>query len=311
MMLKPTTVATSGTPPMAVFPLRTGILRHSCGIEPDANREMRGRDGACEPVRMAEFDGKTVLITGGGSGIGLATARQLVGAGANVVLAGRRVEKLDAAAKELDPKGERVLAVGTDVTRLDELDNLISRTRDTFGTLDGIFSNAGVAMAFSIPRDFSEAEFDQVVSTNYKGTFWAIQKASQILNDGGSIVVNATCLVHRGMGLAMGLATAYSTTKAAVANMARALSAEFALRRIRVNSISPGFIDTDMFDELAPIDDIREMCRSQVPLGRLGVPEDVADTVAFLLSSRSSYITGQDLGIDGGLVATAPIPVQV
>jgi NAD(P)-dependent dehydrogenase (short-subunit alcohol dehydrogenase family) len=258
---------------------------------------------------MAEFDGKTVLITGGGSGIGLATARQLVNAGANIVLAGRRVEKIDAAAKELDPTGERVLAVGTDVTRLDELDNLVSRIGATFGRLDGIFSNAGVAMAFSIPREFSEAEFDQIISTNFKGTFWVIQKASSILNDGGSVVLNATCLVHRGMGLAMGLATAYSTTKAAVANLARALAAEFAVRGIRVNSVSPGFTNTEMFDELAPLDENREACRGQVPLGRLGEPADVAEAVTFLLSPRSSYITGQDLGVDGGLVATAPLPV--
>lgn len=256
---------------------------------------------------MAEFDGGTVLITGGGSGIGFATARRLVDAGANVVLAGRRVEKIDAAAKELDHTGERVLAVGTDVSRLDDLDELVSRIRDRFGRLSGVFANAGVAMAFSIPRPFSEAEFDQIVSTNFKGAFYTIQKAVSLFDAGGSVVVNGTVLVHHGMGLAMGLATTYATTKAAVVNLARSLAADLGGRGIRVNSVSPGFIDTDMFDELAPVDEAREACRGLVPLGRLGQPEEVAEAVTFLLSPRAAYITGQDLGVDGGLARSLPI----
>jgi NAD(P)-dependent dehydrogenase (short-subunit alcohol dehydrogenase family) len=256
---------------------------------------------------MAEFDGRTVLITGGGSGIGFATARQLVDAGANVVLAGRRIETIDAAAKELDPTGERVLAVSTDVSRLDDLDELVDRIRGHFGRLDGVFANAGVALAFSIPREFSEAEFDQIVGTNFKGAFYTIKKAVSLFDAGGAIVVNGTVLVEHGMGLPLGLGTVYATTKAAVANMARSLAADLGTKGIRVNAVTPGFIETDMFDELAPIDEVREICRGQVAIGRLGRPEEVADAVTFLLSPRSTYITGQTIGVDGGLGATLPL----
>lgn len=269
---------------------------------------MRRAAPGCDAGRMTEFKGRTVLITGGGSGIGFATAKKLVDAGANVVLAGRRVEKIDAAAKDLDPSGERVLAVGTDVSRLDDLDELVEQIKRRFGRLDGIFANAGVAMAFSIPREFTEIEFDQIVGTNFKGAFYTIQKASALFDEaGGAVVVNGTVLVQHGMGLAMGLATAYSTTKAAVTNLARALAADLGSRGIRVNAVTPGFIDTEMFDELAPIDEVREICRRQVPIGRLGQADEVADAVTFLLSPRAAYITGQALGVDGGLGGSLPM----
>jgi NAD(P)-dependent dehydrogenase (short-subunit alcohol dehydrogenase family) len=254
---------------------------------------------------MAVFDGRTVLITGGGSGIGLATARKLVDAGANVVLAGRRVETIDAAAKDLDPSGDRVLAVGADVSRLDELDELVSRIQGHFGRLDGVFANAGVA--FVNPSEFTEANFDRIVSINFKGALFTIHKALPLFQDGGAVVVNGTCLVHRGMGQPLGLGSVYAATKAAVTNLVRTLSADLGSRDIRVNSVSPGFIDTDMYNELAPTEEARESCRNLTPLGRLGRPEDVADAVTFLLSPQAAFITGQDLGVDGGLVSSLPM----
>lgn len=261
----------------------------------------------CDAGRMAAFDGRTVLITGGGSGIGLATARRLVDEGANLVLAGRRVETIDLAAKDLDPTGDRVLAVGTDVSRVDELDELVHRIRERFGRLDGVFVNAGVA--FANPPEFNEVNVGRIVDINFKGALFTIHKAVSLFDTGGAIVVNGTCIVHRGMGVPMGLGTVYAATKAAVTNLARSLAADLGTRGIRINAVSPGFIMTDMLRELAPTEAERDACGSLAPLARLGRPEDVADAVVFLLSSRAAFITGQDIGVDGGLVSSLPMGV--
>jgi NAD(P)-dependent dehydrogenase (short-subunit alcohol dehydrogenase family) len=252
---------------------------------------------------VAEFDGKVVLITGGGSGIGFATARQLVDAGANVVLAGRRLETIEAAAKELDSTGDRVLTVATDVSLIADLDKLISQTRNRYGRLDGVFANAGVP--FTAPSALvSEADFDRVAAINFKGAFFTIQKAVSLFDAGGAVVVNGTCLTHRGLGLG----SLYAATKAAATNLTRTLAADLAGRGIRVNAVSPGFIETDMLDGTAPTEEARAMVTGLHPLGRLGKPEDVANAVTFLLSSRAAFITGQDLGVDGGLANSIPMP---
>jgi NAD(P)-dependent dehydrogenase (short-subunit alcohol dehydrogenase family) len=250
---------------------------------------------------MAEFEGKVILITGGGSGIGLATARHLLDSGARVVLAGRGEERLKTATEDLGA-GDRVLAVPADVARTGDLDHLMDRTREWSGRLDGVFANAGVA-PFARSADVTEAEVGQIVDVNFKGVFFTVQKSLPLLVDGGSIVLNSSWLTHRGMAFT----SVYAATKAAVRNLAQSLAADLAERRIRVNSVSPGYIVTPMFESIATTEDAREACRSQVALKRLGQPADIADGVLFLLSARASYITGQELLIDGGLIRSVPL----
>ncbi|WP_212995769.1 SDR family NAD(P)-dependent oxidoreductase [Winogradskya consettensis] len=250
---------------------------------------------------MTRLDSKTFLVTGGGSGMGLATARRLLDSGANVVLAGRSESRLETAAKDLNG-GDRVLTVATDVASLGALDALIGATRERFNHLDGVFANAGTA-AFSRSADVSEADFDTVVGVNFKGVYFTVAKALPILVDGGSVVLNGSWLTHRGMGFT----SLYAATKAAVVNLARTLAADLADRRIRVNVVSPGYVVTDMFNAISDTEEAREFCRQQVVLGRLGQPADIADAVAFLLSDQASYITGQEIVVDGGLTTSIPM----
>jgi NAD(P)-dependent dehydrogenase (short-subunit alcohol dehydrogenase family) len=249
---------------------------------------------------MTEFKDKTILITGGGSGIGLGTARVLARAGANVVLAGRSADRLEAAVKELDA-GDRVLAVPADVSSVADLDRVIGQARDTFGTLHGVFANAGTGVS-ARPADIDEATFDQVIGTNLKGVFFTVQRAVPLMTEGGSVVLNASWTLYRGMGVA----ALYSASKAAVLNLARTLAADLAGAGIRVNAVTPGHIVTDMFNAITGSDEVREFFRSQVTLGRIGQPSDVGEAVAFLLSPRSSYITGTELVVDGGLINCVP-----
>ena len=250
---------------------------------------------------MTEFEGKTVLITGGSSGIGLGTAQRLVSAGANVVIAGRDTGRLDTAVKTLDA-GDQVLAVPADVAEVADIDRLIAAVQERFGTLDGVFANAGTAV-FGLSAGVTEEDFDQLVGTNFKGVFFTVQKALPLMSEGGSVVMNASWLVHRGMAFT----SVYSATKAAVLNLARTLAADLATRGIRINTVSPGYIKTPMFEGISSTEEMQEGARSQVALGRLGGSEDVADAVAFLLSARASYITGQDLLVDGGLIRSIPL----
>ncbi|SHF62333.1 glucose 1-dehydrogenase [Streptoalloteichus hindustanus] len=246
---------------------------------------------------LSRFDGKIALVTGGTSGMGLATARRLLAEGAQVVITGRDQARLDAAVADL-AGGDRVLAVRGDVGNLADLDALTEAIRERHGRLDLVFANAGIA-SFHPVEQVTEAEFDRVVDINFKGLFFTVQKTVPLLADHASVVINASWTLHRGMPGA----SLYAATKAAVHNLARTFAAELGHRGIRVNSVSPGYITTPMFHEVLQPHEHAAVA-AKVVIGRLGTAEDVADVVAFLGSDEASYVNGQDLAIDGGLVAT-------
>lgn len=242
---------------------------------------------------MNRFANKVALVTGGASGMGLATARQLHAEGATVVITGRRAELLRTVAAEL---GERVLPIAADVSRVAELDELYRRVGAELGQLDVVFANAGAGI-FKPPAELTEADVDQLLGVNLKGLFFTVTKALPLMGRGGSIVLNASWTQYRGLSVA----SMYAATKAAVTNLTRTFSAELAPRGIRINSVSPGYIATDMMAAATPDAAAEEAFRREVPLGAIGTPEQVAEAVTFLASDAANYITGTDLIVDGGL----------
>ena len=223
--------------------------------------------------------------------------------GAQVVITGRDKTRLDAAVEDLDD-GTGVLAMRSDVASPADLDALMAAIQDRYGRLDVVFANAGVA-SFQPHGDLTEAEFDRVVDINFKGVFFTIQKTLPLLSHHAAIVINASWTLHRGLPGA----SLYSATKAAVHNLAHTLAAELAPQGIRVNSISPGYIDTAMFHDTISAE-AQAAVVAEVATGRLGTPDDVANAVTFLACGEASYINGQDLIIDGGLITTIPRPMK-
>lgn len=247
---------------------------------------------------MTRYIDKVALITGGTSGMGFATAQRLLGEGAQVVITGRDPARLEAAVADL---GDRAHGFVADVADLSALDALIEDIRNRYDRLDLLFANAGVGV-FKPSEEITEEDFDQSVAVNFKGVFFTVQKALPLIPDHGAIVVNASWTLHRGVDVL----SLYSATKAAVHNLARTLAADLAPRGIRVNSVSPGYIDTPMYPEAELPAEVAAASRARVPAGRFGRPEEVAAAVAFLGSAEAAYINGQDLIIDGGLVSSVP-----
>ncbi|MEP9316139.1 SDR family oxidoreductase [Pseudomonas sp. LABIM340] len=240
--------------------------------------------------------GKTALITGGSSGIGLATARLFLDNGARVAIIGRDTARLAAARKEL---GADLLTLACDVRSREQLQEMASEVRNAFGGLDILFANAGVAYGTPLAST-TEEQYDGLMDINVKGLFFSVQAVEPILRNGGSIILNTSWLNQVG---APGRAL-LSASKAAVRSLARTLSAELLERRIRVNAVSPGAIETPIHRSPGQTEeDFRayaERVGRQAPIGRMGRPEEIAAAVLFLASDASSYMLGAEILVDGG-----------
>ena len=247
-------------------------------------------------INMKRLEGKVAVVTGGNSGIGLATAKRLQEEGARVAISGRSKKTLDEAVKTI---GNGVLAVQSDVATLTDIDKLFAEVSKKLGKIDVLFVNAGVAK-FAPLAETPEALYDEMFDINIKGAYFTIQKALPFLNDGASIILNTSVADSTGT---IG-ASAYSGTKAALRSLARTAAAELVGRGIRVNTVAPGPIETPIFGRTGlpqeAVDEFAKGVKERVPMKRFGKPEEVAGTVAFLASQDASYITGVEINVDGG-----------
>src|SRR5262252_8089277 len=246
---------------------------------------------------MGKLEGKIALVTGGSSGIGLATAKLFVQEGAYVFITGRRDPELAEAAEQI---GRNVTALRGDVSNLGDLDRLFAQIKLEKGRLDVVFANAGIAKYAPLGA-ITEDLYDSIFNINVKGLVFTVQKALPLLPDGASIVLNASIVASKGLAAN----SVYSATKAAVRSFARTWTTDLKDRRIRVNAISPGSIETPGLNDLLASSDAgerrRKMISGSVPLGRFGTPDEIAKAVVFLASDDASYITGTELFVDGGI----------
>ena len=246
------------------------------------------------------LDGKIALITGGSTGIGLATAKTFIEEGATVIITGRTQETLDNASTEIS--NNRLTIIKSDVSKLNDITELANKVKNDFGKVDILFANAGIA--WLAPLELSdEAFFDAHFNTNVKGLFFTVQKIRPLMTTGGSIILTASAVVHKGFANM----SVYSATKGAVRNLARTLSSELTEFGIRVNVVSPGPIETPLFDKMGLTDEqkqgMAEGFSEMVPMKRFGVSEEIAKAVLFLASDDSSYMLGEEIIVDGGVVA--------
>jgi len=244
-----------------------------------------------------KLEGKVAVVTGGNSGIGLATAQRFADEGAHVFITGRRQGELDAAVKRI---GANATAVQGDVSKLADLDRLYATVKQKQGRVDVLFANAGGGQIAPLGA-ITEEHFDQAFDTNVKGLLFTVQKALPLFQDGGSIILNASIVASKGMEAF----SVYSATKAAVRSFARCWTVDLKSRKIRVNVVSPGPIDTPGLNNLGLTQEQGEQFKASVvgavPMGRMGSPDEIAKAVLFLASDDSSYVTGTELFVDGGM----------
>lgn len=243
-----------------------------------------------------KLEGKIALVTGGSSGIGLATAQLFVKEGAYVYITGRRQAELDKAVKTI---GSQVKAIRADVSKLPDLDRLFAQIKQEKGRLDVVFANAGQA-SFVPLGSISEELYEQTFGTNVKGVLFTVQKALPLIPDGGSIILNGSVVSLKGFPAS----SVYSATKAAVRSFARTWTTDLKDRKIRVNTISPGPIETPIFDTFTKSEEEQKAVKAQfasgVPLGRMGQPDEIGKAALFLASDDASYVAGAELFVDGG-----------
>jgi NAD(P)-dependent dehydrogenase (short-subunit alcohol dehydrogenase family) len=241
--------------------------------------------------------GKVALVTGGNSGIGLATAKLLSQEGAKIVIAGRDIDTLNDAASTI---GGDVLAVQADIAKLEQIDRLYQSIAEKFGKIDVLFANAGIGRFTSL-EDTTEAIYDEVFSINLKGLYFTVQKSLSHLNDNAAIVLNTSFIGSLGRpGTSV-----VSASKAAVRSLARTFSAELIDRGIRVNAVNPGAIATPFHGRTGLSQEALEVNAqkfiAQIPMKRFGTPEEIAKAVLFLSTSDSAYILGAEIAVDGGI----------
>lgn len=244
---------------------------------------------------MGRLNDKDILITGGTSGIGLACARLFIEQGARVTITGRNETKLTAARESLPGTVNTLCA---DVREVGQIEKMAAELRDTIGGLDGLLVNAGVAK-FKPHQEMDEATFDEVISTNVKGTWFTLAKCAPLMRTGGAMVITSSIAPYKGQ-TGVGV---YAASKAAARSMARSFSAELRDRQIRVLALSPGPIRTPIYDDMGTpeeVDAMLERMTRRIPAGRFGTPEEVAQAALFMLSDESSFMLGAELILDGG-----------
>jgi NAD(P)-dependent dehydrogenase (short-subunit alcohol dehydrogenase family) len=240
---------------------------------------------------MGKLDGKVAVVTAATSGMALATAKLFVEEGAYVFITGRRQDKLDEAVKKI---GRNVTGVQGDASNLDDLDRLYETVRKTKGKIDVLFASGGTGELINL-ADVTPEHFDNTFDLNVRGTLFTVQKALPLFNDGGSIFMNGSIASIKGFPSF----SVYSASKAAVRSFARTWLLDLKDRKIRVNVLSPGTIDTPILDPLGP--DTKKYFESLVPRGTIGRPEEIATAALFLASDDSSYVNGIELFVDGGV----------
>ncbi|MES2519012.1 MAG: SDR family oxidoreductase [Bacteroidota bacterium] len=246
---------------------------------------------------MKKLDNRVAVITGGNSGIGLATAKLFAEHGAKVTITGRNTTTIDSAVAEI---GNSSLGIVSDVSDLKNIDATYETVKSTFGKIDVLVVNAGIFIAAPL-ADYTEEMFDQTSDINFKGVFFSIQRALPYLNDGASVIITASVVAHKGFATT----AAYAATKAAVRSLARSFSADLLDRNIRVNVLSPGPIDTPIFGRGGgseeEVDGTKNHFASLTPVKRLGTSEEMAAGFLYLASDDSKYMLGGELLLDGGV----------